>query len=750
MLTRLPVNPDFLRSGRGESGIIVWFRQEPLIDDKELPLVVLIHKGREKIEPDRKEMTEIPLLYMINSLQESSTSILQLMPYGVQILWVTLVLSYLCLGPGYILQRVFNLPRGLASAFLLSMLFNTLTGFLLSSTHLLTSFPVLLIYIGSLIPALLYARKDRFFLSRRVNFQKYFNRADFWVFLGITLVFMLIPRWQWTHTMEGLWPGDPIDRMARVQLLLNGFNIWEDVIPGQFTWYPPIWTLLIAIAHYLTRLELYTIISSSALLWGLLAFTILYVLGNRLIGKWGGNILILFTVLLVFQLYVDLCGIATPQGFSYLLVFATAYCLMLATEEPKALLLAALGSALALMTYPHAGYYALGMVLMFYALLLLKNETRQQFPYLLQGLLLIFMIAAIYWIPFTVKYGVKPPADSWLRNIYKVATEIHSKREFLRFVVLPYSIDFLILFLGWLYWFRKRPENFGWKVAVIYVIYLSNFILLWHHLVTQPLLGFSIQPDRFHRYAAFSRGIVFTWGILTAMQVLRDWQGWEKLSLGDFIKTKLLSPLTAVIILLVLATLVPPCNRYFKFEGQILRLPDFQGRIDPVSDPYRDPEGFLMEYGLLAMSTHPKHYPWELDMAHWIQKNTSPQAVILAPPWHSWYHFTGLAGRRVYVNLPPYHGPMDDSQAKRWEIARWLYYTPDPEIVRQILVNTQVDYVAKVGNSLDNQPFGILFDTPFLQKVYTSNGDITLYQVNKQAITLKEEAPIFPADNPHP
>lgn len=691
-------------------------------------------------------MTEIPLVLLINSLPETGRPFVQMLPYGIQILWVTLVLSGLCLIPGYLLQRIFALPRGLASAFLLSLLFNTLAGFLLSSSHLLTPTPVLIIFGGSLIPAFFYARKDRFFLSRWVNFKKYWGRTDFWVFLGIALVFMVVPRWEWTHTMEGLWPGDPIDRMARVQLLLNGFSIWDDVIPGQFTWYPPVWTLLIAIAHYLTGLELYTLISASAFLWGLMAFAILFVMGNRLMGKWGGNILILFSLLLVFQLYIDLCGIATPQGFSFLLVFATAYCLILATEEPKALILAALGSALSLMTYPHAGYYALTMVLMFYGLILLKKETRSRYPLILQGLLLIFMVASIYWIPFIAKYGIKPPSGSWLRTIYKVATEIHTPGEFLHYIAIPYNIDFLLLALGWIYWYRKRPPHYGWKLAAIYVIYLSQFLLLWHHLITEPLLGFSIQPDRFHRYAAFSRGLLFTWGIFAGLQYLKYWQGWERLSLGSWFRSRILQPSFMVILLLILAVGVPPCSRYFQFVRQIMDPPDFQGRLDPINNPYKDPEKFLMEYGLLSMKTHPKHHSWELKMARWVQTQTPPQSIFMAPPWHSWYHFAGLAGRRVYVNLPPYHGPMDESQAQHWGITQWLYYTPDPEIVRQILVNTQVDYVAKVGDSLENKPFGILFETPYLKKVYISDGDITLYQVVKEALVPQQKAPVFPAD----
>jgi hypothetical protein len=193
---------------------------------------------------------------------------------------------------------------------------------------------------------------------------------------------------------------------------------------------------------------------------------------------------------------------------------------------------------------------------------------------------------------------------------------------------------------------------------------------------------------------------------------------------------------------------IPPLNHYFLYTRQIVNPPDFHGRVAPGYDPGKEVALYLEENGLLAMQTHPRFLPWELKVANQIQNLIDSRAVILAPPWESWYFISGLSGRRIFVDVFDFHGPMDPSQPEREAVAHQLYTTSSSELIRILLKDHPMDYIAWLGPTYGNDTIGTLFQTPYLRLLPDSviAGHFALYKVKKELLDRQVEVPYFPVD----
>ena len=675
----------------------------------------------------------------------SLIEVINQLPRGYIVIYTSLVFLLVCTAPGYLIQRMLQSAgphdKGFIPAFLWSLLFNTLLSCFLSSWGLYIAPIVRILFLLIFLAAGYYFYQDRKELLRSWWNELSANKYPVLFFLILLIIFMVLPRLKWVMTMHGVWAGDPLDRMARVRMLLAGFNIWEDIIPGEYTWYPPVWTTLMATTHYLCGVELSAMISSLALIGGIICLVIFYLTGKELMDAWSGDLLILTTIGLALLYYIDLPGTFTPQGLSFLLVFTLPYCLALLIKNPRYILLASINAGLALLTYPQAGYIAFAIFVITIALFTLQKETRPYWLVYLLGLILVCAIASIYWVPFTMKYGISPPEGSWLRSIYKVSTPVNGWKDLLKIVLLPRWIDIVIILIGaWMY-DRKKEGIHPYSFIIILSVWLAQYLLRWHHLITEPLMGFSIQPDRFIRYDGFSRGLLFCWAIYQGMQSLIKSKLLETEDIFQIPKPALTLKLTACILLLTGCLILPPWNEYYRFTLQIYHPPTDNPTGSPLTDQNINHNRWIEENGLLAMTFHPRHLNWELKAAQWIQENTPPQSTFLSPPWQSMYYIAGLGGRRVFVNLIPYHGPMDPSQPKRAELTKMVYTTTNPFVAEYLVRTMQVDYVVKYADNYDGIPLGCLFQSPMLTKVYQPNEKMTIYKVNKD---YKTEAPVFP------
>ncbi len=653
-----------------------------------------------------------------------------------ELLWANSALLMITLAPGYVYFHIQNKKASWVILLLTSLLFNTLLGCSLSLTGLFKVWFIIPVYFIILLYTLKYLRQD--YIGGYLAFKKPL-RWDL-LFILSALFFVFIPHLRWIYVMEGVWPGDPIDRMGRVQLLVNGFNYMTDIIPGHFTWYPPVWTVLMGMAHFIMGMEISTVMSASGILWTIYGLILIKQIGDKIAEKGGGTLFLFISIGLLMKWYIDLPALSTPQGFSYLILLSVILILLWLNEDSKSVIFAGIGVGLSLLIYPHGGYITTVVYLVVLLLhLCMGKNSIQKISHITISLVLVGLISSLYWVPFFMKYGFSPPMGSWLRSVYKIETPIHSIRDVWTFMCMPYLVDLVfILILGWVLGKGKAKDK--WFVWVVVGTYLSYYLLRWHHVISEPLLHFSVQPDRFERYNGIGQGVLFTTGLYYGVVL-----AYEKLKpLRRFPQSVYWYGMIITIGLSLI--LIPGTNRYVHFAKQILFPPPYSGDPEPKTRAEDDSDGYVMELSVLSMSSHPKFNDNEMTLARWIRTNTTQKSVFLSGPWESWYYLAGLSGRQVYVNMIPFHGPMDDSQPARLSKAEQLMTTTSRDTAWELLKEMKIDYIVRINPDWMGKPYGMIFDSDLVQEVYRQDGNQIIYSVKKNSPRVP--APFFPLSDP--
>ncbi len=631
--------------------------------------------------------------------------------------FITISLLIVCFLPGLVIQTLLKKQHDWIISCVLSLFFIYVLGYLLNVFRIFNYWIVIPVYF-SMIPLLIYYQIKRI---GRLSFQDIGNCFYsikwksvikvigeivilFFIFKYVALKTYLV----FLNDITSLYAGDPITIASKIHLIKDQFPLLMDNM-GHPNYYPPLYSLIAVASVLISGVTVDSYISGANLFWGLLYIGLAYYAFRKILGRKQGFIaLFLFSLLLLDAIYPFQ---ALPSAISRTFIVLCFYLFSKAFEDYYYLMIAGLAVGLVSVLYVQGAMLIMCAFVLFLLFYLSRKHDVRSLLWAFSSLLTMGCLFLSYWYFYVHIAGIKPAAGGWLQDEqWKTPPfEFKSWADTWNLIVKPVYLELFTIAVGYLA--SKKTKNYYlWSSFVS--LFSVCLVLRWHHIFTEPLLGFSVQPHRFSGFTPTFTVLSLILLVQFSIDILSDLR-----FVGE--KSETYRPIhSPLIVSLVIISI---------FQGyMVLNMFD-------KSLKYR--KEILNHESVYQKQWKDEQFSENRWIGSWIDKNIPKTSKILGAPWDTSYYVTAMAGRLVFMGHPGGYGPMDDTFNKHYKLTKKAFQATDTNISSQIFIKNHIRYIFQSGvfNDVKDDVYrfeGPVFKSNKIHPIFGAGKDIIVWEVN--------------------